>query len=91
MAKIEEDDPLGAMLIGVAPADEAAKEGEEHEDESEGHEMAGALIDAIHAKDPAAVYDAMKGLQSFMKPPGEDDEDMPPSSESGKFPEEDEE
>jgi len=53
------------------------------DEEAGGHAAAGALIDAIHSKDAAAVYDAMKGMSAFMKPAGEDDMEMAPDSAEG--------
>jgi hypothetical protein len=86
MADIHKDDPLG-MLKGGAGKEkkgllllEDGAEDKGGEDEHGMHASASALIDAIHAKDPVAVADAFKAMS--MHAPGEDDEDMPPSSEN---------
>jgi hypothetical protein len=94
---IEKDNPLGGMLGGKKKGPDAIiaigpeEDGEDGGDEEiEKHAAASAFIDAVHSKDPGAVADAFQGLYACMKSPGEDDNEMAPSSESGAEPEEDE-
>lgn len=75
---IHDDDPLGMLgKLGEEGPEEDAEEGDK-----EGHMAAQAFIDAVHSKDPAAVLDAFRGMSALAKP-GEDDNEMAPSSESG--------
>jgi hypothetical protein len=78
---ILKDDPLGTLMGGKGKKDVAIVE-ETPEDDG-GLGAAQALIDAIHAKDAAGVADAFSALNLTMKPPGEDDMEMSPSSASG--------
>ena len=81
---IHDDDPLGSLMGGKGGLPKGGDEDEGPDDEEAGgHAAAGALIDAIHSKDAAAVYDAMKGMSAFMKPAGEDDMEMAPDSAEG--------
>jgi len=84
MAKsdISKDDPLGAILGGGKGKDAVIMADDEPADD-DGTGAAQALIDAIHAKDAAGVRDAFSALNLTMKPPGEDDMEMAPDSESG--------
>lgn len=86
MAKsdITKDDPLGAILGGGAgKKDDFVAPDDSPELDDDGTMAAQTLLDAIHAKDAAGVRDAFSALSLSMKPPGEDDMEMAPSSESG--------
>jgi len=84
MNDIEKDDPLGALMKRTkGPADSPLDVPEEPDDDAALHDSADAFIKAVHAKDVGGVADAFRAMSSYMTPPGEDDMEMPPSSENG--------
>lgn len=79
---IEKDDPLGDFF-GKGKGKKESIESDslpEPEIEDDGTMAAQAFLDAVHAKDAAAVRDAFSALSLSMKPPGEDDMEMIPES-----------
>ena len=85
MAKKHMADGRPELVIGVSPEDESEDDpdaGGEHEDDggrdADGLEVSQSLIDAIHSKNPAGVWESLKAAHDVAKgrkePEPEEDE-----------------